>query len=138
MSFDQCLLPDFLVIDTYHLDPTVENLVAGVDFTCNAIHHAIPGGELLEKGCTEGITRIYHELAAFIGQAFKGAADRWYCKPSITPHMEASDAPPGGTIFGGFCHSAGGQTAPGALLPQEAIIIRYHISFRHLGKIFMT
>ncbi len=36
---------------------------------------------------------------------------------------------PRGTIFGGFCHSAGGQTAPGALVPKKALNIKYHISF---------
>ncbi|MGD8252320.1 MAG: hypothetical protein PVF20_08400 [Desulfobacterales bacterium] len=57
LVFDLCLLTDFLVIDAYHLDPTVENFLSGIDFTCNAILYGIPGRELLEKGCTEAVAR---------------------------------------------------------------------------------
>ncbi len=52
-------------------------------------------------------------LAAFIGQAFKGAADRWYSKPLMTPHMEASDAPPGGVFLGFFAIPPGDKRLPG-------------------------
>jgi hypothetical protein len=42
-----------------------------------------------------GLARLFHELEAFIGKAFKGAAVLRYRKPLITPHMEASGSPDG-------------------------------------------
>jgi hypothetical protein len=44
----------------------------------------------------------FHELKAFIGQAFKGAAVLGYRKALITPPMRASGSPAGGKVFGGF------------------------------------
>jgi hypothetical protein len=38
---------------------------------------------------------IFHELEAFIGQAFKGAAVLGYRKALITPPMGASGSPAG-------------------------------------------
>ena len=32
LAYDLCLLPDFLVIDIFQLEPTVENLLAGIAF----------------------------------------------------------------------------------------------------------
>lgn len=40
-----------------------------------------------------------------MGQAFKGAAVGWYCKPLITKHMEASGAPEGRIFWGLFLPS---------------------------------
>ena len=40
-------------------------------------------------------TWIMHESEASICKAFKGAAIVDYCKPLITPQMEASDSPNG-------------------------------------------
>jgi hypothetical protein len=42
-----------------------------------------------------GLNWIFHELEAFIGKAFKGAAVPGYRKPLITPPMGASGSPAG-------------------------------------------
>lgn len=55
LAYDLCLLPDFLVIDFYHLDPTLENLLAGIDLTINAITYDVLRQTLLEKGCTAAV-----------------------------------------------------------------------------------
>ena len=36
---------------------------------------------------------MLHESEAFICKAFKGAAIVYYCKPLITPQMDASGSP---------------------------------------------
>jgi hypothetical protein len=54
-AHDLCLLPDFLVINTYRLDPTMENLLAGIDFTINAIIYDYRRRILVEDGCLEAI-----------------------------------------------------------------------------------
>ena len=55
LAFDLCLLPDFVVIDTYHLEPTMENLLSGIDFTVNAILYDCRRKTLVEKGCTAAV-----------------------------------------------------------------------------------
>lgn len=55
LPYDLCLLPDFLVIDIFHLEPTVENLLAGIDFTINAIVYDYRRQRLIEKGCTAAV-----------------------------------------------------------------------------------
>ncbi len=53
--FDLCLLPNFLVIKTYHLGPTMQNLLASIDFTANAIIYNYTRQTLTEKGCMAAI-----------------------------------------------------------------------------------
>lgn len=55
MVYDLCLLPDFLVIEAYHLDPTLKNLLDSVDFTINAIVYDLRRQKLIEKGCTAAV-----------------------------------------------------------------------------------
>jgi hypothetical protein len=55
LVFDLCLLPDFVVIDTYHLEPTMDNLLSGIDFTVNAILYDFRRKTLVEKGCTAAV-----------------------------------------------------------------------------------
>ncbi|MBC2709560.1 MAG: hypothetical protein HGJ94_00665 [Desulfosarcina sp.] len=54
-AYDLCLLPDFVVIETYHLDPTMENLLTGIDFTVNAILYDCHRKTLVENGCTAAV-----------------------------------------------------------------------------------
>ena len=56
LAYDLCLLPDFLVIDIFNLEPTVENLLASIDFTINAIIYDYRRQRLIEKGCTAAIS----------------------------------------------------------------------------------
>ncbi|MBR9985802.1 MAG: hypothetical protein KFF68_07825 [Desulfosarcina sp.] len=56
LAYDLCLLPDFLVIDTCHLEPTMDNLLNGIDFTVNAILYDYRRNTLIEKGCTAAVT----------------------------------------------------------------------------------
>ena len=51
LVYDLCLLPDFVVIATYHLDPTMENLLSSIDFTVNAILYDLHNRRLFENGC---------------------------------------------------------------------------------------
>ena len=55
-AYDLCLLPDFVVIATYHLDPTTENLLIGIDFTVNAILYDFHRRTLVENGCTAAVS----------------------------------------------------------------------------------
>ena len=55
-AYDLCLLPDFVVIEAYHLDPTMENLLTGIDFTVNAILYNFHRRTLVEKGCTAAVS----------------------------------------------------------------------------------
>ena len=55
LVYDLSLLPDFLVIDAYGLDPTPENLLASIDFTINAILYDVRHGTLVERGCSAAV-----------------------------------------------------------------------------------
>lgn len=55
LAYDLCLLPDFVVIDIGHLEPTVENLLTGIDFTVNAIVYDVRRNTLVEKGCRAAV-----------------------------------------------------------------------------------
>jgi len=55
LAYDICLLPDFLVIDAYRLDPNLVNLLRSVDFTINAIVYDIRRRKLFEMGCTAAV-----------------------------------------------------------------------------------
>jgi hypothetical protein len=54
-AHDLCLLHDFLVIHTYRREPTQENLLAGIDFTINAIIYDYRRRALVEHGCLAAI-----------------------------------------------------------------------------------
>jgi hypothetical protein len=56
LPYDLCLLPDFLMIDIFHREPTVEKLLAGIDFTINAIIYDYRRQMLIEKGCTAAVS----------------------------------------------------------------------------------
>jgi hypothetical protein len=55
MAYDLSLLTDFLVIAVYGLEPTLDNLLTGIDFTMNAIIYDFRRRTLVEKGCTAAI-----------------------------------------------------------------------------------
>jgi len=55
LAFDLCRFPDFVVIDTYNLEPTMDNLLSGIDFTVNAILYDCRRKTLVEKGCTVAV-----------------------------------------------------------------------------------
>ena len=54
-DIDLCLLPDFLVIDACHLEPTMDNLLSGIDFTVNAILYDHRKKTLVEKAFTAAV-----------------------------------------------------------------------------------
>ena len=56
LAYDLCLLPDFVVIDTFHLEPTVKSLLTGIDFSVNAIIYDVRGNTLTEKGCLAAVS----------------------------------------------------------------------------------
>lgn len=53
--YDLCLVPDFIVIQACHLEPTLENLLTSIDFTVNAIAYDVGEQKLIENGCAEAI-----------------------------------------------------------------------------------
>lgn len=55
LAYDLCLLPDFLGIAAYRLEPTMANLLAGIDFTINAVLFDVVRRTVVEKGCTAAI-----------------------------------------------------------------------------------
>jgi hypothetical protein len=55
LAFDLGVLADFVVIQHGHLEPSLENLLAGIDFTMNAVVYDPQGQRLLENGCTGAI-----------------------------------------------------------------------------------
>jgi hypothetical protein len=55
VAFDLCLLPKFVLLQKYHLTPTLENLLACIDFTINAIVFDITAGKLYERKCIASI-----------------------------------------------------------------------------------
>lgn len=55
LAYDLCLLPDFLVIAAFRLEPTLANLLAGIDFTINAILYDVDRRRLVERGCTTAV-----------------------------------------------------------------------------------
>ncbi len=62
LVFDLSRLSDFLVIRRDHLAPTLENLLAGIDFSMNAIVYDPFHARLMERGC---ITAVYQRLIDF-------------------------------------------------------------------------
>jgi hypothetical protein len=54
-AYDICLLPNFVVVAKYRLTPTVQNLLASIDFTVNAIGYDIDRHILHEHGCISAI-----------------------------------------------------------------------------------
>lgn len=55
LVYDLSLLPDFLVIAAYGLDPTPGNLLDCIDFTINAILYDVHRRTLVERGCTAAV-----------------------------------------------------------------------------------
>ena len=53
--YDLCLLPNFIIIHTYHLAPTAQNLLAGIDLTINAIIYDYRHRTIHENGCLASI-----------------------------------------------------------------------------------
>ena len=62
LVFDLSRLSDFLVIRRGHLAPTLENLLAGIDFSMNAIVYDPLHARLMERGC---ITAVNQRLIDF-------------------------------------------------------------------------
>jgi hypothetical protein len=56
VAFDLCLLPKFVLLQKYRLQPTLENLLNCIDFTINAIVFEVNTGKLYEKKCIASIT----------------------------------------------------------------------------------
>ena len=57
LAFDLSRLSDFLVIRKGHLAPTLENLLAGIDFSMNAIVYEPFNARLMEKGCIKAVSQ---------------------------------------------------------------------------------
>ena len=57
LVFDLSRLCDFLIIRRYHLDPTLENLLSGIDFSMNAIVYDPIHPRLMERGCVTAVSR---------------------------------------------------------------------------------
>ncbi|WP_054031861.1 hypothetical protein [Desulfatitalea tepidiphila] len=55
LAYDLCLLPDFVIIEACHLEPTMDNLLSSIDFTVNAIVFDVRDRSLAENGCTADI-----------------------------------------------------------------------------------
>ncbi len=55
LVFDLCLLPDFVVIEAAGWAPTFDNLLAGIDFTMNAIVYDVQRHRLVERGCRAAV-----------------------------------------------------------------------------------
>lgn len=56
-SFDLCALDRFFNIEKYKLPPTLENLLAGTDFSVNAIVFDVKSEEVVERNAVEAIQR---------------------------------------------------------------------------------
>lgn len=55
MAYDFCLLPNFIIIANYHLAPTLQNLLASIDLTVNAVIYDIFNEKLYETRCISAI-----------------------------------------------------------------------------------
>ncbi len=55
LAYDLSLLPDFIVIKHYQLEPTLENFMAGIDFSINAIVFDMRRQVLHDAGCTAAV-----------------------------------------------------------------------------------
>ena len=53
--YDLCLLPNFIIIHTYRFEPTLKNLLTGIDLSINAIIYDYRGRTLYEKECLAAI-----------------------------------------------------------------------------------
>ena len=54
-AFDLCLVPHFIIIHTYGLEPTLKALLTGLDLTINAIIYDYRHQILYENGCLAAI-----------------------------------------------------------------------------------
>jgi len=55
LAYDLSLLPDFFVIATYHLEPTLDNFLRSIDFTINAIAFDVHRQVLHDAGCAAAV-----------------------------------------------------------------------------------
>ena len=55
VAFDLCLLPKFVMLHKYRLQPSLENLLNCIDFTINATVFDVTNGQLYEKKCIAAI-----------------------------------------------------------------------------------
>lgn len=54
-SFDLCRLADFVVFRLFPMPPTLENLLANIDFSANAVIYDPAADRLYERGCINAI-----------------------------------------------------------------------------------
>lgn len=54
-SFDLCRLADFVVFRQFPMPPTLENLLANIDFSANAVIYDPAEDRLYERGCIDAI-----------------------------------------------------------------------------------
>ena len=55
LAFDICRLCDFVIIKTYQLAPSLDNLLQTLDFTANAVVFEVGARQLYENGCLAAI-----------------------------------------------------------------------------------
>jgi hypothetical protein len=54
-SFDICLLPNFIIVAKFDLAPTVQNFLASIDLTVNAVIYNVANQILLERHCISAV-----------------------------------------------------------------------------------
>lgn len=54
-AYDLCLLPHFIIIHTYRLEPTLKTLLTGLDLTINAVIYDYRRQILYDNGCLAAI-----------------------------------------------------------------------------------
>lgn len=57
IPIDICLLPRFIIIETYRLEPTIENLLTSVDFNVNCVLYDVKKETFIERNCIESIRK---------------------------------------------------------------------------------
>ena len=59
LPFDICMLPDFVILKKYHLQPNLKNLLATIDYTVNTVVFDYRRRALHERNCIADIYRRY-------------------------------------------------------------------------------
>lgn len=59
LPFDICLLPDFVILKKYHLEPNVKNLLTTIDYTVNTAIFDCQRRALHERNCIADVCRRY-------------------------------------------------------------------------------
>ncbi|CAB5117266.1 hypothetical protein D3OALGA1CA_2347 [Olavius algarvensis associated proteobacterium Delta 3] len=62
ISFDICLLKNFVILRKYRMSPSLENLMASIDFTMNALVYDVRRKHLLDGGATDDIGKHLMEF----------------------------------------------------------------------------